>query len=113
MCGQGNCCGSGGSNLSSAGGIVATRIVLPRVRVLSVGAAANSGTGGTSGSTTTAVNGSATASPSGAVLVTVAVDQADAERLILLTETGVCYLALLTPSSHTAFDTATVPLFQR
>jgi len=43
--------------------------------------------------------------------VTMAVDQADAERLILLTETGVSYLALLTSSSHTAFDTALVPLF--
>jgi hypothetical protein len=44
------------------------------------------------------------------VLVTMAVNQANAERLILLTETGVSYLALLTPSSHTTFDAATSPV---
>ena len=36
-------------------------------------------------------------------LVTVAVSQADAERLILLSENGLPYLALLTPF-HTSFD---------
>ena len=35
---------------------------------------------------------------------------ANAERLILLTETGVSYLALLTPSSHTTFDAVTSPV---
>jgi len=114
---QGNCSGSGGgSNQASGPALVRTRIVLPRVLVLSVGAAPSGGTSGTSAtsantssSTTTAAP--TTASTSGPVLVTMAVDQADAERLILLTETGVSYLALLTSSSHTAFDTATLPLF--
>ena len=115
---QGNCSGSGGgSNQASGGALVRTRIVLTRVLVLSVGAAPSGGASGTSAtsadttSSTTTTTGSAVASTSGPVLVTMAVDQADAERLILLTETGVSYLALLTPSSHTRFDTATVPLF--
>ena len=86
--------------------------MLPRVLVLSVGSAPASGTSGTSGRGTTPAAGSATTGTSGPVLVTMAVSQPDAERLILLTETGVSYLALLTPSSHTAFDTATAPLFR-
>jgi len=113
---QGNC---SGSSQPSGGGLVRTRIVLPRVLVLSVGSAPS---GGTSGTSTTSANGttsanstagagSTTTSTSGPVLVTMAVDQADAERLILLTETGVSYLALLTPSSRTGFDTVTHPLF--
>jgi hypothetical protein len=46
------------------------------------------------------------------VLVTLAVYQADAERLILLDEAGLPYLALLTPTSQTKFDTNVDPLFQ-
>jgi pilus assembly protein CpaB len=108
---QGNCGGSGGSGQASGGGVVRTRIVLPRVLVLSVGSAPVSGTSAASANSTTPAAGSAVASTSALVLVTMAVDQGDAERLILLTETGVSYLALLTSSSHTAFDTATAPLF--
>jgi len=111
---QGNCSGSGGgSNQASGPALVRTRIVLPRVLVLSVGAAPSGGTSGTSATSanSTTAAAPATTSTSGPVLVTMAVDQADAERLILLTETGVSYLALLTSSSHTAFDTATLPLF--
>jgi pilus assembly protein CpaB len=85
--------------------------VLPRVLVLSVGSAPATGTSGTSGSSDQAEASSATSGTSGPVLVTMAVNQANAERLILLTETGVSYLALLTPSSHTAFDAATSPVF--
>jgi pilus assembly protein CpaB len=109
---QENCTGSSESHQSSASGVVRTRIVLPRVLVLSVGSPPASGTNGTSGSSSSSAPGSATSGTSGPVLVTMAVNQADAERLILLTETGVSYLALLTPSSHTAFDTATAPLFR-
>ena len=47
------------------------------------------------------------------MLVTLAVDQADAERVIQLTETGLPYLALLTPASQTGFDTGSQPLFQQ
>jgi len=43
--------------------------------------------------------------------VTFAVNQADAERLIVLTRAGLPYLALLTASSQTQFDTGLQPLF--
>jgi pilus assembly protein CpaB len=46
------------------------------------------------------------------VLVTVAVSQADAERLITLTQAGLPYLALLTDSSQTRVDTRLVPPVQ-
>jgi pilus assembly protein CpaB len=112
---QENCNGTSQSHQATAQGPVLTRVVLPRVLVLSVGSAPASGTtGGTSGnsgSSTSAEANSTTAGTSGPVLVTMAVNQANAERLILLTETGVSYLALLTPSSHTAFDAATSPVF--
>jgi len=114
---QENCNGTSQSHQSTAQGLVLTRIVLPRVLVLSVGSApasgTTSGTSGTSGSSNSAeASSTTTAGTSGPVLVTMAVNQGNAERLILLTETGVSYLALLTPSSHTAFDTATAPLFR-
>jgi pilus assembly protein CpaB len=107
---QENCSASSQSHQSSAQGAVLTRVVLPRVLVLSVGSAPASGTNGSSGSSTSAEASSTTAGTSGPVLVTMAVTQANAERLILLTETGVSYLALLTPSSHTSFDAATSPV---
>jgi pilus assembly protein CpaB len=106
-----NCGQSGGS--PQPPGAVRTRVVLPRVLVLSIGAAASNAShasgllaqGGTNGSQS---SGTATE------LVTFAVSQNDAERLILLTETGVTYLALLTPSSVTRFDAAVAPpLFQQ
>ena len=113
---QENCSGTSQSHQSSAQGPVLTRVVLPRVLVLSVGSPPPTNTSGTSGSGTSGNSNSAEASPttpgtSGPVLVTMAVSQVNAERLILLTETGVSYLALLTPSSHTAFDAATSPVF--
>jgi pilus assembly protein CpaB len=78
-----------------------TRIVLPKVQVLAM-------SGGTSGSGTGAGN-----QTQGSVLVTLAVDQADAERVIQVAETGLPYLALLTPNSQTGFDTTTQSLFQQ
>ena len=94
------------SHQAQAGVRYSTAIVLPRVEVLSVGpapAAASSGGALTGGSSSTVSQG--------AVLVTLAVSQADAERLIQLDETGLPYLALLTPTSQTGFDTAPVALF--
>jgi pilus assembly protein CpaB len=78
-----------------------TRVVLGRVQVLSVGVAS-----GQSGSTTSTSASRTTSSASGqeSELVTLAVAQADAEKLIQLTETGLPYLALLSPSSHTSPD---------
>ena len=94
-----------GSHQAQAAGAVHTAIVLPKVEVLSVGpapASASSGGALTSGSASTASQGT--------VLVTLAVRQADAERLIQLDEAGLPYLALLTPTSQTGFDTAPVAL---
>ncbi len=69
-------------------------MVLPRVQVLSVGSAAIGQ--GTSTSTTTATPAATSnGSTQGNVLVTLAVSQRDAERVIQITETGLPYLALL------------------
>jgi pilus assembly protein CpaB len=98
MSSSGSC--SGGSISGQGSGIIETRVVLPRVQVLAVGAAA-SGQGSGAGSQS-----------QGSVLVTLAVDQADAERVIELTETGLPYLAQLTPASQTGFDIGSQSLFQ-
>jgi pilus assembly protein CpaB len=107
--GSGSSPGSGQTNLAH----VHTRILLPRVQVLAVGAAPPSGQNGTS-SETASSNGSSNQNTSSQniVMVTLAVSQPDAERLITLDSSGLTYMALLTPSSHTAFDTATAPLFR-
>jgi pilus assembly protein CpaB len=73
-----------------------TVLVLPKVEVLAVGQ--NPGSQGSNAAVTTDPSASSTSS-SGDVLVTFAVDQADAERLILLQELGMPYLALLGSSS--------------
>jgi len=91
---------------------VATRIVLPRVEVLSVGQAPASSQSSSSGSAATAADGpNSSATQQGVVLVTLAVTQADAQRVISIDETGLPYLGLLTPTSQTGFAPA-VPLFQ-
>jgi pilus assembly protein CpaB len=94
-----------------------TRMVLPKAQVLSVGsAAANAQPTTTTSARTGAFSGNnsndTAASGQGTMLVTLAVSQANAERLILLNQTGLPYLALLTTSSQTRFDATTVPLFQ-
>jgi len=101
-----SCSQSGESHQGQASGTVETRVVLPRVLVLAVGGPASGP--GSSGSGLSAGSQS-----QGGVLVTLAVDQADAERVIELTETGLPYLALLTPASQTGFDTGSQPLFQQ
>jgi pilus assembly protein CpaB len=116
---QESCSGSGQSNQAQGPGAAVTRILLPRVQVLAIGQAPSSGTTSTS---TTASGGTssqgsqtdpAASGPTGSVLVTFAVSQADAERLILVTRAGLPYLALLTPSSQTGFTSGLQPLFQR
>ena len=88
-------------------GDIHIRMVLPRVQVLSVGPATAS-TSGSSSASGSSASGSSSAS-SADMLVTVAVSQASAGRLILLTETGLPYLALLTGASQTSVDTRFVP----
>lgn len=76
-----------------------TQLVLKKVLVLSVGQQSL-----TSSSPAAATSADSSAStPTGEVLVTCAVNQSDAERLITLTQTGLPYLALLTSSSKTDF----------
>jgi pilus assembly protein CpaB len=103
-----SCSGSSQTQSAQGSGGIRTRMVLPRVLVLSVSSAPAK----SAASTTALGSSSAASSTSGPVLVTMAVSQPDAERLILLTETGLPYLALLTPSSQTGFDTGLQPLFR-
>lgn len=104
----------GTSHSAQAVGAVHTRMVLPRVKILSVGD--GPATGGSSSPSSSLTSSSASSSSGNSasqqVLVTLAVYQADAERLILLDEAGLPYLALLTPTSQTKFDTNVDPLFQ-
>lgn len=87
----------------------ASKLLLPRIAVLAVSQAAP-----------TTVNGSG-ASPANAVLVTLAVSQEDAERIVLAQKVGDLYLSLLSDSSATAVDGGTLgvgffnptPLFTR
>jgi pilus assembly protein CpaB len=93
-------------------GGVHTVTVLPRVRVLAVGPASATGQASSQSSSATvatATSGTSATSSSSNVLVTVAVSQANAQRLIQLTVTGLPYLALLTNSSQTRVDTRLVP----
>jgi pilus assembly protein CpaB len=99
-------CGS--SQQSKISGIAHTRIVLTRALVVSVGQAAGQGQ-----TTQTTIGQSATNNTTTqSTVLTLAVSQADAERLIMLQEAGLPYLALVTSSSQTHFDTTLAPLFQ-
>lgn len=84
-----------GPHQAAAGVSVKTKLILPKVTVLAVGtASANTQQGGSqSGST------SSSSSSQGTELLTVAVSQSDAERLIELSQDGLPYLALVNSSS--------------
>lgn len=115
---QESCSQSGVSHQAEGPGGIVTRIVLPRVLVLATGQAAASGTTtSTTASSSPFSHNSQTdpqsSAPTGSVLVTLAVTQANAERLILIARAGLPYLALLTSSSQTGFETGRLqPLFQ-
>jgi pilus assembly protein CpaB len=93
------------SNLITDPAAATTLLVLRKAEVLAVGQ--NPGTSPPGGSNVAAAtdpsSSSSASSIEGAELVTLAVDQADAERLILIDEVGLPYLALLGPDSGTAF----------
>jgi pilus assembly protein CpaB len=72
-----------------------TSLVLPKVQVLAVGQGTGSQGGSTSSSTSSSSSSSNSGSGQNAGLVTVAVSQADATKLIQLSENGLPYLALL------------------
>jgi pilus assembly protein CpaB len=92
---------------SNANGAKATtRVLLPRVEVIAVGVF------GANGVTSNQVqvngdktnNGNQNQNSGGQIVVTVAVTQVDAERLILASQTGTLYFALLTDSSNVKPD---------
>ncbi len=95
-----------GINVQKGVTAIHTRLVLPKVKVLAVGPASTV-TPGSTGATSTAFsqsNSTTQSSSTTIMLVTVAVNQADAERLIHLEETQVPYLALVTSSSGVKAD---------
>lgn len=86
-----------------------TRVVLPKVEVLSIGPSPAESTDGSE--VQRAASTTSTAGPAEeTVVMTVAVNQDDAERVITLTRTGLPYLALLGDSSQIAPDTRIVDL---
>jgi pilus assembly protein CpaB len=88
-----------------------TVLVLPKVEVLAVGP--NPGSQSTSGSNASVTTDPASSSSSsGDVLVTFAVNQHEAQKLILLQEVGIPYLALLGSSSPSLGVNLPVGLFQ-
>ncbi len=90
-----------------------TRLVLTDVEVLAVGQASAGTTGVTTTTTTSGgilTQGSSSSSSNSTILlVTVAVSQSDAERLIHLAEDGIPYMALVGASSGTKPDTTYKP----
>jgi pilus assembly protein CpaB len=85
-------------------GSTRTRMVLTKVLVLSVGTSTAPGATGSPSTTALGSSSSSSSSSGTGTLVTLAVSQANAERLIQLTESGLPYLALLTPTSRTIAD---------
>jgi len=79
--------------------IRATRLLLPRVKVLAVGATT---TGVPSQPATSTTSGNQTPNAQALALVTVAVTQAQAEALVQGIQTGTLYLGLLNDGSKTA-----------
>jgi pilus assembly protein CpaB len=101
-----------GGAISNAN-IANTQLVVQKAEVLAVGQnPASLGTsGGSSTTVTTDPSTSSSSSTPGLVQVTLAVKQADAERLILIEELGMPWMALLGSSSNVGF-TPPVALFQ-
>jgi pilus assembly protein CpaB len=92
---------------------VFTRLLLPDVEVLSVSAAPPPTSGTTSSDGTVLTSGASTATGQGAVFVTVAATQKEAEQLILAAQTGLPYFALTTLDSGITRDTAPAQLFKQ
>jgi pilus assembly protein CpaB len=83
----------GGQSL--AGANQATRVLLPRLEVIAVGERGTAGAATSVPAATAAPGANGTASPSTTMLITVAVSQDEAERLVHAAQTGTLYLALL------------------
>lgn len=87
-----------------------TQMVLPKVEVLSV-IPAQSAQGSTSGSAPVVSGPGSSAASQGAVFITLAASEHDAKLLILLSEAGLPYFALTTPSSGISTDPTPAQLF--
>jgi pilus assembly protein CpaB len=92
-------------------GIGNTRVVIPKVRVLAIGPATSTTPKDDSKTSNAALSQGTAAPQNDLTLVTFAVNQDDAERLILLTQTGLPYLALHGPSAQIKPDDHVVPQF--
>jgi len=100
--------GKGISKTEACGCTLAnTRVVIPKVRVIAIGAAKQP----EDGVKTTNVSQNTSGPQNDLILVTVAVNQDNAERLILLTQTGLPYLALHGPNAELKPDDHVVPQF--
>ncbi len=95
-----------GDTFSKGATSIHTRLVLNDVQVLAVGQA---GAGGSQATATGAFSQSSSTASQTTVMVTVAVDQQDAERLIELAEAYLPYMALETSASDTAPDVVFKP----
>jgi pilus assembly protein CpaB len=104
---QPNCTGQHKQQVSGKG-IGNTRVVIPKVQVLAIGPAP-SATSEDDSKTNNAAVGSSTQNDM--TLVTFAVNQDDAERLILLTQTGLPSLAVHGPDAEIKPDDHIVPQF--
>lgn len=105
---QPNCTGQHKQLLGK--GLGNTRVVIPKVRVIAIGPA-SAATAQDDAKTTNSSFSQGNAAQNDLTLVTVAVNQDDAERLILLTQTGLPYLALLGPTAQIKPDDHVVPQF--
>ncbi|SDY90845.1 pilus assembly protein CpaB [Micromonospora pattaloongensis] len=84
------------SGRSGRGGNQATRVLLPRLEVIAVGERGTAGAATSAGTPATTAQGDQGAARGGAtMLITVAVTQDEAERLVHAAHTGTLYLALL------------------
>ncbi|HTA09667.1 MAG TPA: RcpC/CpaB family pilus assembly protein [Streptosporangiaceae bacterium] len=99
---------SGGVS-SARSGPLHTRLVLPKVLVLAVGEGTATAPSSTAVAADPASSSTATASSPSTIYLTMAVSQANAERLIELGEAGSPYLALVTSASGTKTDTVFQP----
>jgi pilus assembly protein CpaB len=106
---QPNCTGQHKQQVGK--GIGNTRVVVPKVQVLAIGPASSATSQNDSKTTNSAVSQGAASNQNDMTLVTVAVNQDDAERLILLTQTGMPYLAVLGPSAQIKPDNHVVAQF--
>jgi pilus assembly protein CpaB len=90
-----------GTTFSKGAAFIHTRLVMNDVQVLAVGQASATGNQATA---TGAFSQNSSSSSQTTVMVTVAVDQQDAERVIELAESAIPYMAIVTSSSNTSPD---------